>query len=71
MKISIRHRFIFGGFFGGDGVMGLEIFVKIIEVTYSSFFSNISSLCVFLCILFYSEMRKMHNKTTRIISIKK
>lgn len=62
MKISKRHRLIFGGFLGGVGVMGLEIFVKIIEVTHLSFFSDITSLCVFLCILFYSEIRKMHNK---------
>lgn len=72
MRISKRHGLIFGGdfFFGGDG------FGNISENKGGNafkLFSDLSSMCVYLYILFSSEMRKTQQKKKKkswIISIK-
>lgn len=72
MRISKRHGLIFGGDFflgGGDG------FGNISENKGGNafkLFSDLSSMCVYLYILFSSEMRKtqQQKKKSWIISIK-
>lgn len=74
MRISKRHGLIFGGdFFFGGGGMGLEIFLKIKEVTHSSFFQTFRQ-CVFISIYYFLAKCERRNKKKKkkswIISIK-